>query len=83
MLSVILSLEVTRTKIYPCVDFLDFFVSQDNENIHALSDYIVHCDFGDDTVNSRLLDRLAPKECHEHQKVSFKARLLKSNHAHD
>jgi hypothetical protein len=56
-----------------CVEFMDGFVSKDDENIHALNDYITYGDFGDGTVNLRLLVRLE-KACREYQEVSFMAR---------
>lgn len=42
-----------------CCEFLDEYAHEENEDILVLSDYIAYGQFGEGTVNKRLLDILA------------------------
>lgn len=52
-----------------CCDFLDVYEYDDNEDICVLNDYITYGEFGEGTLNKRLLDILTSL-CSQYSKTS-------------
>lgn len=52
-----------------CLSFLDIFVSEDNSDIHTLSDYITYGENGDGCINGRLIELLS-SACDEYEHLN-------------